>query len=266
MKNRSLPPKPQSQLLVHDSDDSIRNGSYDFTGTTPKEYHLLEVFSDSDWTGLKDTRRPTSSGTVCLDGSRNQKSVSLSSGEAEYYAGASEASDSILLQEAIKILTRKSCKVHLYMGSSAARGIITRQGVGRVKRLQIRTLFLQDLHKQGTISVHPVATKENTADIGTKPLSAKRIKLLLHWLGFQTGDNEPVGKELLQEHRSQAQAKAAVRLIRSKGNFAFAALLFSGISAISEGIQFQESFQELQEESFRKECQELQEVFSAEFM
>ena len=124
--------------------------------------------------------------------SRNQKSVSLSSGEAEYHAGAS-AADSILLQEAIKILTRKSCKVHLYMGSSAARGIITRQGVGRVKHLQTRTLFLQDLHKQGTISVHPVATKENTADIGTKPLSAKRIKLLLHWLGFQTGDNEPVG-------------------------------------------------------------------------
>ena len=191
--------------------------------------------------------------------SRNQKSVSLSSGEAEYYAGASAASDSMLLQEAIKFLTRKSCKVHLYMDSSAARGIITRQGVGRVKHLQIRTLFPQDLHKQGTISVHPVGTKENTADIGTKPLSAKRIKLLLHWLGFQTGDNEPVGKEELQEHRSQAQAKAAVRLIKSKGNFGFAALQFSGISAISEGLQFQESFQELQEESFRKECQELQE-------
>ena len=106
------------------------------------------------------------------------KSVSLSSGEAEYYAGASAASDSILLQEAIKFLflTRKSCKVHLYMDSSAARGSITRQGVGRVRHLQIRTLFLQDLHKQGTISVHPAGTKENTADIGTKPLSVKRIK------------------------------------------------------------------------------------------
>ena len=186
--------------------DSIRNGSYDFTGITPKEHHLLEVFSDSDWAGKKDTGRSTSSGIVCLDGqciysfSRNQKSVSLSCGEAEYYAGASEASDSILLQEAIQFVTRKSCKVHLYMDSSAARGIISRQGVGRVKHLQIRTLFLQDLHKQGTISVHPAGTKENTADIGTKPLSAKRIRLLLHWLGFETGDNEPVGKEELQEH------------------------------------------------------------------
>ena len=128
--------------------ESIRNGSYDFSTTPVKEHHLLEVFSDSDWAGRKDTRRSTSSGTIFLDGqciysfSKNQKSVSLSSGEAEYYAGASAASDSILLQEAVKFLTQRNCKVHLHMDSSAARGIITRQGVGRVKHLQIRTLFL----------------------------------------------------------------------------------------------------------------------------
>ena len=186
--------------------------------------------------------------------SRNQKSVSLCSGEAEYYAGASAASDSILLQEAVKFLTQRNCKVHLHMDSSAARGIITRQGVGRVKHLQIRTLFLQDLHKQGTISVHPVGTKENTADIGTKPLSAKRIRLLLHWLGFQTSENEPVGKEELKEHKAQAQAKAAVRMIKSQGSLSFAALLFAGISVVSEGLQCQ-SFQEefSQEQCFQQE-------------
>ena len=175
-------------------------------------------------------------GQVIYTFSRNQKSVALSSGEAEYYAGASAASDSILLKEAIQFLTGRTCKVNLYLDSSAARGIITRQGVGRVKHLQIRTLFLQELHKQGTLSVHPVGTKENTADIGTKPLSGKRIKLLLHWLGFQDENNEPVGSEELQEHRSQEQANASVRMIKSKGNFAFAALLFSAISGISEGL------------------------------
>ena len=77
---------------------------------------------------------------------------------------------------------------------------------------------------------------KNTADIGTKPLSGKRIKLLLHWLGFQDENNEPVGSEELQEHRSQEQAKASVRMIKSKGNIAFAALLFSAISGISEGL------------------------------
>ena len=221
---------------------SIRNGSFDFSTVAEKQEHLLEVFSDSDWAGNKSSRKSTSSGTMFLDGqviytfSRNQKSVALSSGEAEYYAGASAASDSILLKEAIQFLTGRRCQVNLYLDSSAARGIITRQGVGRVKHLQIRTLFLQELHKQGTLSAHPVGTKENTADIGTKPLSGKRIKLLLHWLGFQDENNEPVGSEELQEHRSQEQAKASVRMNKSKGNFAFAALLFSAISGISEGL------------------------------
>ena len=64
----------------------------------------------------------------------------------------------------------------------------------------------------------------------------KCIKLLLHWLGFQDENNDPVGREELQEHRSQEQARASVRMIKSKGNFAFAALLFSAISGISEGF------------------------------
>ena len=121
--------------------------------------------------------------------SRTQRSISLSSGEAEYYAAASSASDSLLLKEGIEFLTCRKCIVHLHLDSSAARGIITRQGVGRVRHLQIRTLFLQDLHKQGILSVHPVGTKDNTADIGTKPLSGKRIKLLMHWLGFKDEQN-----------------------------------------------------------------------------
>ena len=110
--------------------------------------------------------------------------------------------------------------------------------------------------------MHPVGTKENTADIGTKPLSAKRIRLLLHWLGFQTSENEPVE---LKEHKAQTQAKAAVRMIKSQGSLSFAALLFAGISVISEELQFQESFQELQEESFRREFQELQEQCFGDF-
>ena len=221
--------------------ESIRNGTYDFSQVKPKEHHLLEVYSDSDWAGQKDSRRSTSSGTVFLDSqliyafSRTQRSISLSSGEAEYYAAASSASDSLLLKEAIEFLTCRKCVVHLHLDSSAARGIITRQGVGRVKHLQIRTLFLQDLHKQGILRVHPVGTRDNTADIGTKPLSGKRIKLLMHWLGFKDEQNQPVGIEELQEHRQQEQAKATVKRIKSKGNFAFAALLCSLLSGSLEG-------------------------------
>ena len=39
-----------------------------------------------------------------------------------------------------------------------------------------------------------------------------------------------MGKEELKEHKAQAQAKAAVRMIKSQGSLSFAALLFAGIS------------------------------------
>ena len=73
---------------------SIRNGSVDFSSVAEKQEHLLEVFSDSDWAGNKSSRKSTSSGTMFLDGqviytfSRNQKSVALSSGEAQESASS----------------------------------------------------------------------------------------------------------------------------------------------------------------------------------
>ena len=57
----------------------------------------------------------------------------------------------------------------------------------------------------------------------------------MHWLGFKDEQNQPVGIEELQEHRQQEQAKATVKRIKSKGNFAFAALLFSLLSGSLEG-------------------------------
>ncbi|CAE7343994.1 unnamed protein product, partial [Symbiodinium sp. CCMP2456] len=125
LKANSVYPGPTHQAwkqLIHLVQYMSRNGSFDFSAIAEKQEHLLEVFSDSDWAG-----------------------------EAEYYAGASAASDSILLKEAVEFLTGRRCKVNL-------------------------TLFLQELHKQGTLSVHPVGTKENTADIG-----------------FQDENNDPVG-------------------------------------------------------------------------
>ncbi|OLP88290.1 Copia protein [Symbiodinium microadriaticum] len=57
-----------------------------------QQEHLLEVFSDSDWAGDKQTRKSVSCATFYINGaffysySRTQKSIALSSAEAEYMA------------------------------------------------------------------------------------------------------------------------------------------------------------------------------------
>ena len=44
-----------------------------------------------------------------------------------------------------------------------------------------------------------VSTVWNVADVGTKVLSAKRLKLLLHHLGMFTQDAQRVGEEEVHE-------------------------------------------------------------------
>ena len=117
------------------------------------EVHL-EVFSDSDWGSNKQHRKSVSAGYVCygsallFSSSRTQRVVSLSSSEAEVYAASSSACDGILIGKLVAFCTGRCVVLHHLMDSAAARGIRARQGVGRIRHLSCRILWLQQLVKQ----------------------------------------------------------------------------------------------------------------------
>ncbi len=114
------------------------------------EIHL-EVFSDFNWGSKKQHRKSVSSGYVCcgtallFSSSRTQKVISLSSGEAEVYAASSAACDGILIGRLIHFSTGQIVLIHHLMDSSAGRGVLSRQGVGRICHLACRVLWLQQL-------------------------------------------------------------------------------------------------------------------------
>eukprot|EP00969_Alexandrium_andersonii_P037898 1661876-Alexandrium_andersonii.AAC.1 len=62
--------------------------------------------------------------------------------------------------------------------NSAARALAKREGVGRVKHLAVKTLWLQALQKSGEISCQAVPTADNKADLGTKHHPQQRLELL----------------------------------------------------------------------------------------
>ncbi len=74
--------------------------------------------------------------------STTQSVIALSSGEAEYYAALQGASVALGFQSMPADLGI-TAKITLYSDSSAARGIIHRAGLGKLRHLETGYLWLQ---------------------------------------------------------------------------------------------------------------------------
>ena len=195
----------------------------------------LEVYSDSDWASNKSDRKSVSGGFICLgsclmySSSRTQKVISLSSGEAEVYAASSAACDSILLSKMVSFLTGAGVVVHHLLDSSAARGILSRQGVGRIRHLSCRVLWLQTLVKlrrefscdQYGKKIHStchlvsaVSGHLNLADLGTKRLAKKRLLELMNVCNLGYVDNDiftVCSSEELEHHQGLSLIRSIQR-------------------------------------------------------
>ena len=216
-------------------------GKQEATEFMDKKIHLLEVFSDSDWAGDRTTRKSCSGSVFFLNGeyifsySRTQRSVTLSSAEAEYYALTGAASEALGLQEAARFLTGDLVELKAFTDSSSARAIAARQGVGKIKRLATRMLWLQQAQKEGRLSVHSVPTARNPADIATKPLASKRILLLMYYLRF-FNNGRRVGEEQHQEAKSKELVRRVSKAITKNNNMMqmFHVILASALQHQSE--------------------------------
>ena len=72
----------------------------------------------------------------------------------------------------------------LHMDSAAARGICRREGVGKVKALEVRTLWLQQVVKAKALTLKTVKSQDNCADLGTKMLAVGTLSLLRGFNGL----------------------------------------------------------------------------------
>ena len=76
--------------------------------------------------------------------------MSLSSSESELHAMVSTLCDGIFLRRCLEFLTGATLEHYLCTESSSARQLATRQGVGKVKHVSGKLLWVQDvvLNKQ----------------------------------------------------------------------------------------------------------------------
>ena len=148
---------------------------------------------------------------------------SLSSAESEMYAAASGACDSVLIAGIFKWMFDAFFQIHLYLDSPAARGIINRRGVGKVRHLSCRSLWLQERMADGSMVVSPVSGLTNPADIGTKRLNVNRMRALMFLFGmFDSVNSCHVGEteaHSIIHHQEVRKAMQSVRrLLKCEDN------------------------------------------------
>ena len=110
--------------------------------------NVIESFSDADWAGCRSTRRSVSSSIIMCNGnflhgaSKTQKSIALSSAESEFGAAVSAAIDGTLVAAMTRFVSPDDTSPPLLMiDNSAARAILQRSGVGKVRHLEVKMLW-----------------------------------------------------------------------------------------------------------------------------
>jgi len=122
---------------------------------------------------------------------RMQTARACSSGEAEYYALASTGAEALFTQQLFRFLGL-DLEVIIFTDSNAARGIGGRSGVGPVRSLETKLLWLQDKIRDGALTVRRIDGERNVADLGTKILTQQKLIKFAAEAGLVRFDGERV--------------------------------------------------------------------------
>ena len=125
----------------------------------------VDVYSDTDWAGCVKTRKSTGGGCT-------QPSVSLSSGEAEYY-GVVKASGVAIGHRSLMADLGIPLAARVWTDSSAAIGICNRAGLSKLRHVQTHTLWVQERLRNGEVELRKVKGEVNPADLFTRFIRAR---------------------------------------------------------------------------------------------
>ena len=181
-----------------------------------QEAAAIDVYTDTDWAGCPITRKSTSGGCVMLGKhcmkhwSSTQTSISLSSGEAEF-AGVIPGSGQGLGYQALLRDVGVELPLRVWTDSSAAIGICSRQGLGKLRHLDTHTLWIQQAVRTKRIHLRKVDGECNPADVLTKhSLSRQRLGSLVTLYGCKylsgRAESAPLVKQGSSSRMTMAQA------------------------------------------------------------
>jgi hypothetical protein len=149
----------------------------------------IEVYTDADWGGCTTSRLSTSGGAIVAFGmcvkfwSSTQGGISRSSGESELYSTAKGMSEGLGLQSMCKDLGIR-LQVRVRTDSDACRGTCNRSGLGRLKHIEVETLWVQEAVGRNRVELARVSRTNNPSDCLTKLVPKVELDRQCKMLGF----------------------------------------------------------------------------------
>jgi hypothetical protein len=121
--------------------------------------------------------------------SSTQATIALSSAEAELHAVIRGAVESLGFQSLLRDFGIEDVRITVFTDATAAAAIVKRKGLGRLRHLDVRDLWIQEKVASKAIKVERVDGKNNPADPLTKFVSGRQAFAVLRQTGFLQTDS-----------------------------------------------------------------------------
>ncbi|KAF5797362.1 putative RNA-directed DNA polymerase [Helianthus annuus] len=153
---------------------------------------ILKGFVDADLGGCKESFKSTTGYVFTVGGtavswmSKLQKSVALSTTEAEYMAVAEASKELIWLKNFLNELGKEQDDCALFCDNQSAIHLAKNPVFhSKTKHIQLRYHFIRERINDGTLKLEKIKGTENPADMLTKVVTLEKLKLCIASTGLQ---------------------------------------------------------------------------------